>query len=260
MILRRVIKHFRNQEWTAIFLDFIIVVVGVFVGLQVSNWNAARADDERATAYLGRIHADLMTDVANYKNRLEFWGQVSDHGLAGLAYAKTDQTGGLTYWEMLLDYFQASQVAEFNSTQTTYDELTSAGELGLIANVDIRTAISDYYTNVGNATLTERPAYREHIRGVIPIAVQTYIWDNCYSSDSSGGQVMLVCEAPIDQQRAEEIVTAIASNDDLMSELRYWMSTMKIATFIGGDRVELAHEMMQLIEMELGIERGEQAP
>jgi hypothetical protein len=28
MILRRVIKHFRNQEWTAIFLDFLIVVIG----------------------------------------------------------------------------------------------------------------------------------------------------------------------------------------------------------------------------------------
>ena len=42
MILRRVIAHFRKQEWTAIALDFLIVVVGVFVGIQVSNWNAAR--------------------------------------------------------------------------------------------------------------------------------------------------------------------------------------------------------------------------
>ncbi|MEX0644258.1 MAG: hypothetical protein WD076_03050 [Parvularculaceae bacterium] len=40
MSLRRVIAHFRKQEWTAIALDFLIVVVGVFVGLQVTNWNA----------------------------------------------------------------------------------------------------------------------------------------------------------------------------------------------------------------------------
>ena len=33
MILRRVIAHFRKQEWTAIALDFIIVVLGVFVGM-----------------------------------------------------------------------------------------------------------------------------------------------------------------------------------------------------------------------------------
>ena len=35
MILRRVIKHVRNQEWTAIAIDFVIVVLGVFLGLQV---------------------------------------------------------------------------------------------------------------------------------------------------------------------------------------------------------------------------------
>lgn len=44
MILRRVISHFQKQEWTAIALDFIIVVTGVFLGIQIGNWNEARGD------------------------------------------------------------------------------------------------------------------------------------------------------------------------------------------------------------------------
>jgi flagellar biosynthesis protein FliQ len=51
MILRRVIAHFRKQGWTAIAIDLVIVVVGVFIGLQVANWNAARqarADESAA--------------------------------------------------------------------------------------------------------------------------------------------------------------------------------------------------------------------
>ncbi len=44
MILRRVISHVRNQEWTAIRLDFLIAVLGVFVGLLVNNWNNARIE------------------------------------------------------------------------------------------------------------------------------------------------------------------------------------------------------------------------
>ena len=36
MILRRVIEHVKQQEWTAVFLDFLIVVIGVFVGLQAT--------------------------------------------------------------------------------------------------------------------------------------------------------------------------------------------------------------------------------
>lgn len=47
LILRRVIQHFRNQEWTAIGIDFVIVVFGVVIGILVANWNENRksADD-----------------------------------------------------------------------------------------------------------------------------------------------------------------------------------------------------------------------
>lgn len=32
MLLRRVIEHVKAQNWTAVALDFVIVVVGVFIG------------------------------------------------------------------------------------------------------------------------------------------------------------------------------------------------------------------------------------
>jgi hypothetical protein len=51
MLLRHIIEHVRVQNWTAIVIDFAIVVVGVFVGLQVSNWNEERQDDSRTQSY-----------------------------------------------------------------------------------------------------------------------------------------------------------------------------------------------------------------
>jgi hypothetical protein len=62
MILRRVIKHFRNQEWTATAIDFVIVVVGVFVGIQVSNWNIAKQQQERANIYSQRLLEELKIE------------------------------------------------------------------------------------------------------------------------------------------------------------------------------------------------------
>ncbi len=41
MILSRVIEHMRHQHWTTVFPDFVTVVLGVFIGLQVTNWNTA---------------------------------------------------------------------------------------------------------------------------------------------------------------------------------------------------------------------------
>ena len=52
MILRRIAEAFRRQDWFTVFVETMIVVVGVFVGLQVDNWNAARVDDAALMAEL----------------------------------------------------------------------------------------------------------------------------------------------------------------------------------------------------------------
>ena len=70
MILRRIIDHFRNQEWTAIALDFAIVVLGVFLGLQVNNWNADRFARAQADDLLQRMFAEAeeaRADMADYR-------------------------------------------------------------------------------------------------------------------------------------------------------------------------------------------------
>lgn len=41
-----------------------IVVVGVFIGIQVSNWNDARALREREQVYLEQLLIDLESDRA----------------------------------------------------------------------------------------------------------------------------------------------------------------------------------------------------
>ena len=64
MRLRRITAHLKEQNWIAVILDFVIVVFGVFVGLQVNNWNEARHDTVRGQEYLQRIHSDVLEDVA----------------------------------------------------------------------------------------------------------------------------------------------------------------------------------------------------
>ena len=64
MILRRVIEHVREQNWTAVGIDFVIVVVGVFLGFQVTSWNESRKDLAREAVYLRGIAEDLRGDIA----------------------------------------------------------------------------------------------------------------------------------------------------------------------------------------------------
>ncbi len=79
MILRRVITHFRKQEWTAIAIDFVIVVAGVFVGLQVNNWNAARAEAAAFERKLNAVQLEMSENVERFeKARATLKGQFED--------------------------------------------------------------------------------------------------------------------------------------------------------------------------------------
>lgn len=59
MIFRRFAQRFRQQQWGAIATELAIVVIGVFIGLQVDNWNQARQERQRLTMLVQGMRADL---------------------------------------------------------------------------------------------------------------------------------------------------------------------------------------------------------
>ena len=48
----------------AVILDFFIVVVGVFIGIQAANWNDERRAREQRAASLDRLHSETEASVA----------------------------------------------------------------------------------------------------------------------------------------------------------------------------------------------------
>ena len=70
MILRRVIEHMKHQHWMGVFIELVIVVLGVFIGMQVSNWNEARVELARTAQVLDAFRAD-MRDYINVQEK--FW-------------------------------------------------------------------------------------------------------------------------------------------------------------------------------------------
>ena len=65
MILRRFAESLQQQNWAAIAIEFVLLVLGVFLGIQVANWNEARADRVAYEAALGRLGAEIDTNLAS---------------------------------------------------------------------------------------------------------------------------------------------------------------------------------------------------
>jgi len=143
MILRRVIKHFRHQEWTAIALDFLIVVIGVFVGLQVNNWNEARLEHRLERQYLERLRDDLTrSKLAAVESVEKVQKRTDNEGvmIKALQACALDETTRPAFHDGLRTI---GQTQPLSLVRGTLDELQSTGRIDLIRNLELRKAIND---------------------------------------------------------------------------------------------------------------------
>jgi hypothetical protein len=229
MRLRRIVAHLKEQNWTAVVLDFVIVVIGVFVGLQVNNWNEARHDAVRGQEYLQRIHSDLLADVAALDRRLVFWGDVVDYGAAALDFAEYGKLKNGSAWDTLLAFYQASQIWPYTTSDGTYQEMIAAGDLALVSDPDLRDSLADYYVT-GSRRLARRvdviPAYREEIRGLTPMHIQGQIWAHCHRFLSEDRQQLIDCKAPITEVEARTILASYLESRETIKGLRFWMTDL----------------------------------
>ena len=71
MILRRIKAHVEKENWFAVGIDFLIVVVGVFIGIQVANWNEARQDYQAYEKAHNRMVDEINRNIASAKNSVQ---------------------------------------------------------------------------------------------------------------------------------------------------------------------------------------------
>lgn len=180
MLLRRVVDHVRKQEWTAIWIDLMIVVLGVFIGIQVSNWNDDRATASRAAVFSERLRSDLREEAWSYEMQIGYYTDVAAHGRRTLD-ALTGRVP-LPDEQLLIAAYRATQFNGSIRRRATYDELTSRGDIGLIGDGPLRdlaqrvysTRMFDRNTDEGQAS-----QYRQWFRLNLPHDVQRALTTAC---------------------------------------------------------------------------------
>lgn len=149
MILSRVIGHFRKQEWTAIAIDFVIVVVGVFIGIQLGNWNDSRQQHALKGYYLERLEADLeetMTYLSSQNSRSVRYREIVDVFLTALNDPGADDE---TLLRALRPYLaEGTNQLGLDATTATFDDLSATGNLGVLDNPELVEALVELHTAI----------------------------------------------------------------------------------------------------------------
>lgn len=232
------------------FGEIVLVVIGILIALQVNNWNENRKEHQRELQYLDRLADNIRTDLEVFEDNILFYEEVQEAGILALSYLEGKDLTEYSNWDILISFFNASQIWPMIIESSTYEELKSSGELSLINNVRLRDRMAFYYEGAKqryDQTIGINPPYRKLSRVLIPFEVQNYMWDNCHKTVGDI-QELVKCKPGISETASKEILIKLKSDPELTGELSFWLSSIRAGWHPLLENVKLCNTILEEID------------
>ncbi len=235
MILRRLIDNIKRQAWTAIVIEFVIVVIGIFVGMQVNNWNAERASRALEETHLKQLAKDIRSDIAEI-DRIVHVSTVRMSVLNRLLAEATgkpvpegfDSARGRIEIEKVPPFpdndpnsvgIAVFILSTLDGNRSTYQTIISTGGLGIFRDAGLVREIIDYYAAVDGARHFEVGLEQNR--------------DKLIDAERQLGI------SPVQGQTLTEYVTLLRANAPLLATAQnYWLYTNRHLKLIGELRAD----------------------
>jgi hypothetical protein len=232
MILRRLTENLRAQNWTAITIEFVIVVIGVFVGTQVSNWNQGRLEKLATNKMLAQLRPEIQNQFAFFDSARVYYRTTKPY--AEQAFAGWAGDPRINDNQFVIAAYQASQIYGIGINAQNWALTFGGNQMRDIDDQrvrrDLAVVLTADYEPVGfNAVATP---YRQHIRQIIPNAVQDQIRSQCNDRNVSreGAQYLVVlppaCPLKLSPAEATRAAASLRAHPELVSELNWHLAAV----------------------------------
>lgn len=258
MILRRLTENLRAQNWTAITIEFLIVVVGVFIGTQVANWNQGRIEKRETDRMLVQLVPELQSQLQYFDDVRAYYGVTRKYADQALAGWNGDRR--VSDEQFVIAAYQASQITGIGTNAENW-ALTFGGEqLRNIDDEEVRRNLeviltSDYGPISLNAAASP---YRQQVRRVIPTSVQDAIRRECGDRFGTGhvGFVRIslpeTCGLKIPAAEAAKIASSLRARPVLAQELNWHLAGVAVVL----TNVDILQEPVRDLNRELVKDGG----
>lgn len=147
MILRRLMQHVREQNWFAVAMDFVIVVLGVVLGFQISQWNSDRAASAYERAALLRLHEEAEAAVGYLELIDQIYQESNALRSEALARLTARDFEGADMVALSRGVRVTTLLPAASTPRGTYDEILNAGLLSTIGDDALRRALANFYAD-----------------------------------------------------------------------------------------------------------------
>lgn len=144
MLLRRVTLHIKDQNWFAVAVDFAIVVFGVFIGLQVANWNDKQSSKAELRVSLESLDKEVSQNMGVIEKVLTHFEESSQdltQGREALDACDYSPEGQAALERSLYDFTQDVQP---NFVTIALDQLASQGGYQELLSVKFKESFRSY--------------------------------------------------------------------------------------------------------------------
>lgn len=157
MILRRITKHVKEQNWFAVALDFFIVVVGILIAFQITSWNEIRQSYAAERELIERLTTEFSTLDDVLEQRLVRGEQL----VSGTAELITlirmgDEPQDVEAVNTLL--MLASRYSAAVALPTSFSDALQSGRVSSLRDTNLRDTLNAYVISTGWWATVEGPA------------------------------------------------------------------------------------------------------
>jgi hypothetical protein len=176
MLLRRVIEHVRDQNWFAVSIDFVIVVVGVFIGIQVANWNDERLSRQEERILIERLRGDFDRISEDAERSLAFHQRMTANLRTVVRSVRSEklENKDVAAFEQALIFGITFQTSADHSG--TFTEVMSSGRANILRDRNLLDELVDYedfLTRFGFA----QQYYIDLVMGAVPAYASEFNYD-----------------------------------------------------------------------------------
>ena len=252
MFLRRIIENLRAQNWTAITIEFAIVIVGVFIGTQVSNWNQQRIEKRETAQLLLELRPALQSSM-------DFFETAKDYYATSRAYSDTAFAGWrgdpkVSDEQFVIAAYQASQVYRFGVNGANWASVFGGDRIRDIDSVAVRRSLTSLmafnYNQVDLAAVAT--PYREHVRQLIPEDIQDAIRAECSDKPIPERPLTIrlpaTCDLDLPEARFAQAASALRARPELVGELRWHRAAVAAYLVVLGTIERQTRELQQAID------------
>lgn len=163
-ILRRIANRMKQHDWAAVAIELVLVIVGVFIGIQVSNWNDARKERALEAVYLDRIAGDIRGDIAEMDEiirvsslRMSVLDRLLRDATGSALPAGFDSARGRIEIEAVPAYSDGDGsspgialfiLTTLDGNRSAYETVIDTGGIGVMRDVATLRQVQDYYAAV----------------------------------------------------------------------------------------------------------------